>query len=128
MRSEQNNEPTANRVAKDSVFTDLFSDKRYLLELYQALHPEDTTATRDDLILMTLKSVVAEHIHNDLGFRVGDRLIVPVEAKSTWSPNIVIRLLAIGFRHLTIISPNRTYCSTRTARFIRGGVALGLID
>ena len=22
----------------------------------------------------------------------------------------------------------RTYCSTRTARFIRGGVALGLID
>ena len=93
MRSEQNNEPTTNRVAKDSVFTDLFSDKRYLLELYQALHPEDTAATRDDLVLMTLKSVVAEHIHNDLGFRVGNRLMILIEAQSTWTPNILIRAL-----------------------------------
>ena len=72
-------ESTAKRQAKDSVFTDLFSDKRYLLELYQALHPEDTTATEDDLILMTLKSVVADHIHNDLGFRVGNRLMILIE-------------------------------------------------
>ena len=37
-----------NRKAKDSVFSDLFSDKRYLLELYRALHPEDVTATQEE--------------------------------------------------------------------------------
>ena len=35
----------AKYTAKDSVFTDLFRDKKYLLQLYQALHPEDKTAT-----------------------------------------------------------------------------------
>lgn len=28
---------------RDSVFTNLFADKKYLLQLYQALHPEDTS-------------------------------------------------------------------------------------
>ena len=41
MSDEPRIEPTANPKAKDSVFTDLFSDKWYLLELYHALHPED---------------------------------------------------------------------------------------
>lgn len=31
----------AKRTAKDSVFTDLFGIPKYLLQLYQALHPED---------------------------------------------------------------------------------------
>ncbi len=84
---------SANRKAKDSVFSDLFSDKKYLLQLYQALHPEDIEATEDDLQLITLKSVVAEHIHNDLGFRVGARLMILIEAQSSWSPNIVLRSL-----------------------------------
>lgn len=26
---------------KDSVFTDLFKDKKYLFQLYKALHPEE---------------------------------------------------------------------------------------
>lgn len=29
------------RTIKDSVFTDLFGDSRYVYQLYQALHPED---------------------------------------------------------------------------------------
>ncbi len=36
---------TAKYTAKDSLFTDLFRDRKYLLQLYQALHPENTTAT-----------------------------------------------------------------------------------
>lgn len=39
------NEPTTKWVAKASVFTDLFSDPTYTLQLYQALHPDDTTTT-----------------------------------------------------------------------------------
>lgn len=27
---------------KDSIFTNLFQDKKYLISLYRALHPEDT--------------------------------------------------------------------------------------
>ncbi len=30
--------PAVRRKAKDSVFTHLFQDKEYLLQLYQALH------------------------------------------------------------------------------------------
>ncbi len=32
---------TPKRKIKDSVFTNLFQDKKYLLRLYKALHPED---------------------------------------------------------------------------------------
>ena len=78
---------------KDSVFTNLFSDPKYLLELYKVLHPEDTEAKISDLKGVTLKCVVADHPYNDLGFRVGDRLMILVEAQSSWSPKIVIRAL-----------------------------------
>lgn len=37
------------QTVKASVFEDLFSNKEYLLQLYQALHPEDTTALESDL-------------------------------------------------------------------------------
>ncbi len=32
---------TLKRTVKDSVFTDLFGQKRYLIQLYRSLHPED---------------------------------------------------------------------------------------
>ena len=37
--------PMAKRTAKNSVFLDLFQDKKNLLKLYKTLHPEDTDAT-----------------------------------------------------------------------------------
>ena len=80
-------------TVKDSVFTNLFSDPKYLLELYRVLHPEDTTSQISDLKGVTLKCVLADHPYNDLGFRVGDRLMILVEAQSSWSPKIVIRAL-----------------------------------
>ena len=69
------------------------SNKKYLLELYLALHPEDTGITEDDLTDITIENVLVNDLYNDLGFRVGDRLIILVEAQSTWSPNILIRSL-----------------------------------
>lgn len=83
-----------NRNAKDSVFVDLFGDKKYLLELYNSLHPEDTSITEDRLEIVTLKPVVARGLYNDLGFIVDKlRLILLIESQSTWSVNILIRLL-----------------------------------
>ena len=42
---------------------------------------------------MTLESHLLNQQYNDLGFLVGDRLIILIEAQSTWSENIVIRVL-----------------------------------
>ena len=79
---------------KDTVFRDMFSKKKYLIQMYKALHPEDSTITKADLKIITLQSILLNGIYNDLGFMVrGKQLMILVEAQSTWSPNIVIRAL-----------------------------------
>ena len=83
----------AKYTIKDSVFTNLFQDKKYLLQLYKALHPEDTDITQDKLTDVTIKNVLTDNIYNDLGFMVGNRLMILVEAQSTWTMNIIIRAL-----------------------------------
>ena len=83
----------AARGAKDSVFADLFSDPEYLLELYRSLFPEDTSSTKDDLEILTLENVLVNGSYNDLGFLVKDKLLILIEAQSTWNPNIPMRML-----------------------------------
>ena len=86
-------ESTPKRKIKDSVFTDLFQNKKYLLQLYKALHPEDTEVTEDALADITIKHVLIDGDYNDLGFSVNNRLMVLVESQSTWTYNIIIRAL-----------------------------------
>ena len=82
------------RTIKDSVFTDLFQDKKYLLQLYKSLHPEDTDVTENDLNDITIKNVLTDNIYNDLGFTVGGKLMILVEAQSSvWTVNIIVRAL-----------------------------------
>lgn len=83
----------AKRTAKNSVFLDLFQDKKYLLKLYQALHPEDTTVTEDSLTDITIENVLTDNLYNDLGFIVNNRLMILVESQSTWTVNILVRIL-----------------------------------
>lgn len=47
----------AKYTIKDSVFTNLFQDKKYLIQLYRALHPEDTETTEDELKDITIKNI-----------------------------------------------------------------------
>ncbi len=84
---------TPKRKIKDSVFTNLFQDKKYLLQLYKAIHPEDCDVTEDEIADITIKHVLIDADYNDLGFSVGNRLMVLVESQSTWSLNIIIRAL-----------------------------------
>ncbi len=79
--------------AKDSVFTDLFGNTKYVLKLYNALHPDATGITEDMIEIVTLKNTLVNGRYNDLGFMVDKRLIVLAEAQSTWSVNIIIRAL-----------------------------------
>lgn len=81
------------RNIKDSVFTYLFRSPEYTHRLYLALHPEDTSVNEDDCEIITLENVLSSGAYNDLGFRVGDRLIILVEAQSTFSYNVVFRIL-----------------------------------
>lgn len=81
------------RKIKDSVFTNLFQDKKYLLRLYEALHPEDSDVTEDDIKDITIKHILVDADYNDLGFSVSGRLVILVESQSTWTLNIIIRAL-----------------------------------
>ena len=88
----------AKYTIKDSVFTNLFQDKKYLIQLYRVLHPEDQDATEDELTDITIHNILTDDIYNDLGFLVGDRLLILVEAQSTWTANIIIRSIKIFLR------------------------------
>ena len=82
------------RTIKDSVFTNLFQEKKYLLQLYKALHPEDNEITEDKLTDITIRNVLTDNICNDLGFIVSeDKAVILIEAQSTWTMNIIIRAL-----------------------------------
>ena len=82
------------RNTKDSVFVDLFQDKKNLLRLYQALHPEDKDITEDELDIVTLDNVLTENLYNDLGLTVrGDKMLILAEAQATWTINVLNRML-----------------------------------
>ncbi len=56
-------EPLARYTIKASVFTDLFTISKYLLQMYQVLHPEDTTATEDDASMLSLHEYMTNSVH-----------------------------------------------------------------
>lgn len=70
------------QVAKGSVFTSLFREPKYLLQLYQALHPEDLEATEDSIKNVTITNVLLDQYYNDVGFQIGEKLIILVEQQS----------------------------------------------
>ncbi len=84
----------AKRTAKNSVFLDLFSDKEYLLELYKTLHPDDVNVGKEDLDIVTIENVLTDNLYNDLGLIAhNDKLILLLEAQSTWTENVLVRIL-----------------------------------
>ena len=92
--TKQTQEVKAKRTAKNSVFLDLFQDKKNLLKLYKTLHPEDTDATEDILDIVTIDNILTDNLYNDLGIMVGNnRLLLLLEAQASWTVNILIRIL-----------------------------------
>ena len=63
------------------------------MQLFRTLHPEMGDVTDGDLKTITLKQVITNHPYNDLALQVRDRLMIFVEAQSSWSYNILIRIL-----------------------------------
>jgi hypothetical protein len=86
-------ENVVKRTIKDSVFSDLFRIKKYLLMLYMVFHPEDGDVREKDLKDITINNVMTNKLYNDLAFTVKGKLFVLVECQTTWSWNIIIRFL-----------------------------------
>lgn len=85
--------PEMRRAVKDSVFTYLFKQPEYTRQLYLALHPEDQDVTEQDCKLVTLENILSTGLYNDLGIQVRDKLLLLVEAQSTFSANLALRML-----------------------------------
>ncbi len=86
-------EEVAKHTIKDSVFTDLFQDKKYLIQLYRTLHPEDKETTEEQLSDITIHNIMTNDVYNDVGFMVGEKLLILTEAQATWTENIAVRIL-----------------------------------
>ena len=54
---------------------------------------EDTTATEDSLMDVTIENVLTDNLYNDLGFILNNKLMILIEAQSTWTMNILVRVL-----------------------------------
>ncbi len=87
-----NNDKIPKHTVRDSVFRHLFLEPKYALQLYRILHPEDTTATEADISYLTITKEITNGIRNDLGMYIGGKFLIMIEAQTTWSENIVIRI------------------------------------
>ena len=87
------NKNKPNYKLKDSLFIDLFSDKMRLIQLYKSLIDDDREINQDDIEILTIQNIILRGIYNDLGFRVKDEIIILMEAQTTYTTNIVLRIL-----------------------------------
>ncbi len=78
-----------NRKHKDRLFRFLFQDKKYLLDLYNALHGSSYTDP-EKLEVVTMEDVIFMKMKNDLSFIIDSRLNL-YEHQSTWNPNMPLR-------------------------------------
>lgn len=87
------NQINVNKQLKDSLFTHLFKEIKYQKQLYSALYDDVDKFKDEDFKLITLENTLVYDVYNDLGLLVKDKLILLVEAKSTYNPNMAVRLL-----------------------------------
>lgn len=90
-RKVQNDRIVPNRTYKARLFEMIFSRKKELLELYNAINGTDY---RDPELLEinTLENAIYMSMHNDLSFIIDSRLNL-YEHQSTYSPNLPFRCL-----------------------------------
>ena len=102
--------PEANRKYKDTIFRWLFSDRKNLLSLYNAVtgkHYTDAGA----LDIVTLESAVYLGMKNDVAFLVDTRLYL-CEHQSTYNPNIPLRnLFYIASEYQVLVKDKSLYSS-----------------
>lgn len=81
--------PKDNREHKSSVFCKVFSEKKDLLDLYNALNGTDYD-DEDDLEINTIENVIYMTMKNDVSFII-DCTLNLYEHQSTFNPNMPLR-------------------------------------
>ena len=82
---------SANRLHKSRIFTMIFSNKKELLELYNAISGKNYTDP-ELLEVNTLENAIYMSMQNDLSFLIDSRLSL-YEHQSTYNPNLPLRYL-----------------------------------
>ena len=100
----------ANRRYKDTIFRMLFSEKKNLLELYNAVSGKNYD-NADDLQIVTLENAVYMGMKNDLAFIVDTGLFL-YEHQSTYTPNMPLRdLFYISAEYQKFVNHRSLYSS-----------------
>ncbi len=103
--------PRANRNYKDTVFRMLFSDRKNLLSLYNAVNGTNYQNS-DDLEIVTLENAIYMGMKNDLAFIINTNLFL-YEHQSTYNPNIPLRdLFYISSEYEKMVTRKSLYSST----------------
>lgn len=119
------------------MFTCLFNspNKHYLLELYQALHPEDGNICADDLTLLTIENTFANGIYNDFGFMINNHLNFLLSKKllSAMQATNMMRVFPRGLPHSFVLSKNSTLISTvytipKSLQMLHTHITVSIID
>ena len=101
---------TTNRNYKDTVFRMLFSDRKNLLSLYNAVsgaHYEDP----EKLEIVTLENAIYMGMKNDLAFIIDTDLFL-YEHQSTYNPNMPLRdLFYISSEYQKLVDKRSLYSS-----------------
>lgn len=90
-QNQEKGYPSPNRNYKSSVFIMLFSDRKELLELYNAVSGKQYKDP-ELLRINTLENAIYMAIKNDVSFLIDSRLSL-YEHQSTYSPNLPLRML-----------------------------------
>ena len=102
----------AKRIYKDSLFRDIFNDRRRLQRIYKAL--TGRLVTLKDIKITTLRGTFFEDIKNDVSFMAGSHHIVLMEHQSTLSENIPLRMLwYIAKLYRQKVNPDAPYKKAR---------------
>ena len=103
---------TSNRKYKDTVFRMLFSDRKNLLSLYNAINGT-AYENPDDLEIVTLENAIYMGMKNDLAFIIDTNLFL-YEHQSTYNPNMPLRdLFYISSEYQKLVDHKSLYSSTQ---------------
>ena len=110
-RNSAVNMPATNRNYKDTIFRMLFSDRKNLLSLYNAVNQSNYN-NPDDLEIVTLENAIYMGMKNDLAFIMDTNLYL-YEHQSTYNQNMPLRdLFYICSEYQKLVNKKSLYSST----------------
>ncbi len=103
--------PGVNRNYKDTIFRMLFSDRKNLLSLYNAVNQRNYK-NPEELEIVTLENAIYMGMKNDLAFIMDTNLYL-YEHQSTYNPNMPLRdLFYICSEYQKLVDKKSLYTST----------------